>query len=399
LFRIPAESAHRLTIAALANAPRTTLAAPQPLLCQRVAGLEKLIAILERRLDQTLSPLELQIVKASQEAAVNIGRAQDDVAEAIRRGVPNAAAFQAEIERLGSELEAANQGLANARSMDDSDPRRDAAIQAARRRVEAVQAEQANVEKMARDARLGRGFGGERLTNAISAMQGDERFRNEGTYRIANARRRADDEMVARGRLEQAAAREASARLAVNDATAARDAAAPGEEKQQAQAELVKSQADLASATAARGKAAADLEAASKASDLTAAFLEFQVSLEQSLARIRKIGDTGLQMSERGADEAQATLIENPYRSRTVKQRDDAERRLIDDRALIATAQNSLDRARGNAFAFRPELVEIAKEREAIESAIKDREAKAAKGELADKDRPSDADLEREQNR
>jgi len=39
LFRIPAESAHRLTIAALARAPRGSRAAPQPLLCQRVAGL------------------------------------------------------------------------------------------------------------------------------------------------------------------------------------------------------------------------------------------------------------------------------------------------------------------------------------------------------------------------
>ena len=39
LFRIPAEPAHRLTIAALAAAPRVGSAAPQPLLCQRVAGL------------------------------------------------------------------------------------------------------------------------------------------------------------------------------------------------------------------------------------------------------------------------------------------------------------------------------------------------------------------------
>ncbi|WP_298195188.1 quinone-dependent dihydroorotate dehydrogenase [Novosphingobium sp.] len=39
LFRIPAETAHRLTIAALSAAPRGGRAAPQPLLCQRVAGL------------------------------------------------------------------------------------------------------------------------------------------------------------------------------------------------------------------------------------------------------------------------------------------------------------------------------------------------------------------------
>ncbi len=39
LFRLPAESAHRLTIAALAALPRAGGAAPQPLLCQRVAGL------------------------------------------------------------------------------------------------------------------------------------------------------------------------------------------------------------------------------------------------------------------------------------------------------------------------------------------------------------------------
>jgi len=39
LFRIPAESAHRLTIAALRLAPQSLAAAPQPSLCQRVAGL------------------------------------------------------------------------------------------------------------------------------------------------------------------------------------------------------------------------------------------------------------------------------------------------------------------------------------------------------------------------
>ncbi|MBX9663316.1 quinone-dependent dihydroorotate dehydrogenase [Novosphingobium sp.] len=39
LFRIPAETAHRLTIAALAAAPRSGRIAPQPLLVQRVAGL------------------------------------------------------------------------------------------------------------------------------------------------------------------------------------------------------------------------------------------------------------------------------------------------------------------------------------------------------------------------
>jgi len=39
LFRIPAETAHRLTIAALSAAPRGGRNAPQPLLCQRVAGL------------------------------------------------------------------------------------------------------------------------------------------------------------------------------------------------------------------------------------------------------------------------------------------------------------------------------------------------------------------------
>ncbi|MFM9935421.1 MAG: quinone-dependent dihydroorotate dehydrogenase [Novosphingobium sp.] len=39
LFGIPAESAHRLTIAALRHAPRAQRTAPQPLLCQRVAGI------------------------------------------------------------------------------------------------------------------------------------------------------------------------------------------------------------------------------------------------------------------------------------------------------------------------------------------------------------------------
>ena len=39
LFRIPAESAHRLTIAALRHGPRTPRTAPLPVLCQRVAGI------------------------------------------------------------------------------------------------------------------------------------------------------------------------------------------------------------------------------------------------------------------------------------------------------------------------------------------------------------------------
>ncbi len=39
LFRLPAESAHRLTIAALRHAPRALRDGPQPVLCQRVAGI------------------------------------------------------------------------------------------------------------------------------------------------------------------------------------------------------------------------------------------------------------------------------------------------------------------------------------------------------------------------
>jgi hypothetical protein len=364
---------------------------------EETRALELLLRQLEAPARRAADQLAVEVARSAQVAAAEISSAQNDVAEAIRRGVPAALGFQVELDRLASELSAANVSLTAAQQLENADEKV-AAVNRAEARIAEVRGQRENVIQIGREARLGRGFGGERLTSAISAIQGNERFRNQQSGLIAQARGTADNEFVARQRLANAAGDVAAEDQRLRAARERRDQAVSAgrpADAAAAEADIAKAEAAMAAAEATRDAASAEVEAAQKASDLAASILEFALSVEQAISRIRKIGDAATQTSERGADSAQQAYQDNPFRAGAMESRDAAERRLIEDRAVVERAQNAVSRARDEAMAT-PEMQALRKEREALESSIKDREAAVAKG----KAQPEDARaLEAERNR
>lgn len=348
---------------------------------EQVRILESVLRSLEAPAQKAIDSLAVEIAKSSYNASRQIASAQQDVADAIRRGVPAAGAFQAELDRLSGELDAANTSLAAAQKIDNVDER-EKAVNRAKDRVAEVEKQQATVEARAREMRLSRGFGGDRTTAAISALRGNERFENERGGVTAAARRAADNELVARRRFETALDREAQARQQVAAAEEQRAAAKKTAEKAAAQEALNTAEANKWAAEGARDKADADAQAAAKASDVAASLAEFALSVESAIARIRKIGESAIQRSESGADAAQRALDEG--RGSTVG-RDAAEMSLIADRERVAKAQNALDRTRSEAM-NRPALRVIRAEREHLESLMKDEEALRAQGVMEPQD-------------
>lgn len=308
-----------------------------------VASLTKIIATLQDPVRAAIDKAANEIAEASRGPAAQIRQAQEDVAEAIRRGVPNAAAFQRELDANAKKLKEAYVSLEEAQKETDPDKKR-AKVDEAKANIDQVEAEGADIRLRSREMRLGRTFGGERTTAALASIQGNERFRGD-EYSIgttAYIQDAIDQEIEARRQLEVATAKGSDAEIKA---------------------------------------AEAELEAAQRASEAAAAFGEAALAVEESLSRIRKIGDSALQRSEQGADAAQKAFEENPLRAGSGQSRDDAERSLIDDRARVAQAQVGLDIRRG-VVQNDPRMRGINKELEAITQRRADLEAKVRTGGL-----------------
>jgi len=262
----------------------------------------------------------------------------------------------------------------------DDPAKREAIVKEAEKQVADVRIKQAETEAKAREVRLGRSVGGERLTSAISAMDGNERFKNERAGAIASARATADAEMQARRVNDRQSASVADRRQQLQDARSelrkVRDA---GGDTAAAEATVKKAEADLKAAEAASRAAGNNLELAQAASEAAAALLEAAAGIESALTRIRKVGDSALQRSEQGADAAQKAFEENPQRAGGREARDAAEQRLIDDRAAVGNAQANVDNRR-RAIQQDPQMQAINGELEAVTQRRKDLAAKSAIG-------------------
>jgi hypothetical protein len=294
---------------------------------------------LKSKLETAIDAAAIKIAEASRGPAAQIRQAQEDVAEAIRRGVPAAADFQAELDANAKKLRAAGDAIEAAQSETDL-TKKQAKVDEANANVAAVEAERADIDRRSREIRLGRTFGGDRTTAALSSLQGNERFRNERAGLTASIEAAIDREVAARGRLESATASGVDAEI-----------------------------------KAAR----AELDLAQKASEAAAALAEAAAGIEAALTRIRKVGDSALQRSEQGADAAQKAFEENPQRAGGREARDAAEQRLIDDRAAVGNAQANVDNRR-RAIQQDPQMQAINGELEAITQRRKDLEAKSAIG-------------------
>jgi len=350
---------------------------------ETIRRLQSLLDQLESPFQKAIDDMALKVASASEEAARFIRDSQEDVADAIGRGVPGAARFQQELDSLASDLTEANARLARSVEMaaETSDPaKREAIVKEAEKQVADVRIKQAETEARAREVRLGRSVGGERLTSAISAMDGNERFKNERAGAVASARATADAEMQARRVNDRQSAAVADRRQQLQDARAelrkVRDA---GGDTAAAEATVKKAEADLKAAEAASRAAGNNLELAQAASEAAAALLEAAAGIEAALTRIRKVGDSALQRSEQGADAAQKAFEENPQRAGGREARDAAEQRLIDDRAAVGNAQANLDNRR-RAIQQDPQMQAINGELEAVTQRRKDLAAKSAIG-------------------
>lgn len=333
---------------------------------------------LRNKLESLLDDAAVALVQSLDQAASSIRTAQADVADAIKRGVPAAGQFQAELNKLASEMDAALAELEAAQGEGVSVEDKQRMTESATARVAAVEGQRTRVQEMAREARLGRTFGGQRTEAALSALQRDERFANEIGV-TANARGAMDAELTSRQAVEDADKKLAAAREEV--AARERDLAASksDDEKKAAAAALDAAQAKAKDAEKSRAAAQASLEFAQKASDAAASIAEFALSLEGALSRTRKIGESAVSASEQSADTFQREYTQNPLRAGAMEARDRAERRLIGDRARVETAQNALTRARSEAMDD-PRMKAIREERERIQSEMKDAASAAAQG-------------------
>jgi hypothetical protein len=356
---------------------------------QTIARLQSLLDQLETPFQRAIDEMALKVASASEEAARSIRASQEDVAEAIGRGVPGAALFQQRLDALASELADADAQLARSVEMaaETGDPtKREAVVKAAEEKVAAVRVKQAETEARAREMRLGRSMGGERLTQATASMEGNERFKNERAGLIAQGRASADAELVATRKVEQSAASVSDKQQQLRDARADRQKIEDaGGDTTAADAAVAKAEADLKAAQAAAQAAGQNLELAQKSSEAAAALAEAAIAIEAALARIRKIGESAVQKSEAGADAAQRAYEENPLRGGAMQERDAAESQLIDDRARAESAQADLDNRRRE-MQSDPVMEGINAQLEATTQRRQDLEAKAAIGGITPKE-------------
>ena len=349
---------------------------------REIAKFEAMIQSLQKVMESGIVDSAAKTYAASVDAANSIRAAQEDVADAIKRGVPSALAFQAELDKLSSELAAADDELRTAVTASPDDPnitpeRRESAIKRAQERLESVNRQRADVESRAREVRLGRTFGGERTTKALSSLEGNDRFANEQAGMLASLKRVIDDEVQARRKASEAAGREAAiVDLIAKKRTEVANSGSDINKRLIAEADIEAAQADLEKAKAAREAAAAASDLAQKASEAAAALAEAAAGIESALTRIRKIGDSALQRSEQGADAAQKAFEENPLQAGGREARDAAERRLINDRATVGNAQSDLDNRRRE-IQSDPQIQAITGEMEAVKQRREDLTAKS----------------------
>ena len=290
-----------------------------------VYELEQALAVIDRDIGEAADALAVSVLESANSLSLGIESAQQDVEDAIRRGVAGAADFQAGLDNTAKQLEAAEKRLAEAQNVRDP-VQREEAVRAAQAEVRDLQLRQDAIAEEARNVRLTTGRGGQRTEAALSALQGNERFANEYGRLTARLRDAVDQEAQARQNL-------AITNKEGNDA--------------------------------AKATARAELDAATAASDLAAAAAEAALAMEKALARIRKIGDDALRGSEQIADEAQRNFTQDPT-AENRRERDAAEQQLIRDRERVARANNALDRARSVAEATDPRVKQINEELEAI---------------------------------
>ena len=349
------------------------------------------IKTVEEGLISAADDLAEQLSVASLQASDKILAAQTDVADAISRGVKGAAAFQMELDAAAGALSSAMMAL-YAAALESDPTRRDSLTQDAQARYDEAAAQTAGLGGKSRTIRLRNGLGGERATEALSAMEGNVNMQNQSAMLTAQLKRQIDAENAAKRDFAAAtSAAAAASKLGENnkleaqrktsEAIAAEDtinreieakryrsgpteedtkrvadarAATVAAEEEQARVNDV-ADASTAAANALSEVAAKALEAAQLQSDIAAKYAEMVLATEEAASRMRKVLGDALSGSTSNADAAQKRFIDAPTAANK-KERDAAEQRLIDDKEKIAVANNRISRRRDQLTFSDPEI-------------------------------------------
>ena len=315
-----------------------------------ITEIDGFIRRIEASLEYAVAAAANNIIESSRRPALQIAQSQEQVADAIRRGVPGASLFQNELDGLARRLADAQQKIEGIANFDELKPEqkvrlfgketmspeeRTASLKRSEDQVLAVKGMTATIDKSSRDMRLSRSFGGERATSAKSSLGTGDRFQNERAFLTAAI----DKEVDARNRLD----------LATQGGV-------------QAEMQL------------ARGA----VEVAQKEAEAAAGMAEATIALEAATARIRKIGESAIQKSEQGDAAAQKHAEDNPFRGGVGMRKRLAEHDLMVDRERVGKADNALTRATAAAGAD-PRIVKLDAEMEAIKQQRQVQEADSAR--------------------
>ena len=370
------------------------------------AEFQQLIELIRRDLRTGLTSAIENTTNSLQDAANEISSAQEQVAEAIRRGVPSARELQRELNSLGAELAGAYQSLAEASDMaaagenpegktPKSEQGRQDAVARAQSKVDEVRARRAELENRVVRAMVAAPSGSERASAALSRVQGTAGMDVEATRASA-----ALQGVIARETLARAGATDATSRLAaLEKQLAEQDAKVAAEENGIARLRLQAERDDIESkvraARVAADAATANEQEAATRSTATAAFAEFVTSIQEATSRIRAFGDSAIQSATRVADTLRQAAAESPTRGDLRGLSDEAERMLIDDRARVRIAQDNLATDAASIATSDPELLAIQARREELLSQQK----QAAETMAADgiPEAPADAQARRQE--
>jgi|GEM_PF-3511037 len=370
---------------------------------KELAQLDAIIKKFEDSVSEGADRLARNIVIASLSASDKISAAQSSVADAIKKGVKGAAAFQFELDAAGRALSNAMMALHDAALETDPDVKA-ALTQQAQQQYRSATNATTFLQGRSKSMRLKNGIGGERATSALADIQGDFNMRNESAGKTARLQRTVVDEQFAQENFASktsaaaaaAAAADENMRNAATKTREMRKAQQIAEEdlaaKEQAQrdnpreniiipdpwenmyekdvreaqaaveaakaavqaardeqiAAAITAGAQTAAAEAEVKKAEKELEAAQAASEFAAALAEAAMAVEEATSRVRKVLGDALSASTSNADAAQKRYTDAPTQeNRTAKTK--AEKRLIEDEEKIAIANNALSKARAAA--------------------------------------------------
>lgn len=278
------------------------------------------LAVLQKLLEQIrnfginaeLDKRANDVASALDQAARDIGQAQESVSGAIERGVPNAGVLRSKLDVYAKNLEDAGRQLAEATKITD-EKKRSVEVKKSEDRVATLRQERDALEKEADELARRRGFGGRRLTDATSALDQNQSLRNGFANTIGFLERRAQDEAIARRNLDRA----------TEDRVAGRG---------------TKEQEDAARK---------ELERVQRANEELAQFVENIISASNALKDIRGVLEDSVQESQQRVDELQRELNDNKpeslggrSRERVKKERDEAIANRIEDerRARVLNA-------------------------------------------------------------